>query len=207
MGGLINSAGNKSIKEEKPTLRILRSFPIFGKRTLMLYFPKSVGAGFSYLPLASLYDSHVSVAPVVGKAIEETVEHYEVRSSKRADAIIVMKTEAEAADVVRRLSAAIAPSRMKWFWWALGAVVLFVLLNSGGGGGGGAPSAPALSIHTPMVPRVAPAGASGPVTPAPSSVAPSAAAPSLPAPANMPTPKPADVNDPFGLKLAPEAAK
>lgn len=204
MGGLINSSGSKSMKEQKPTLRILRSFPIFGKRTLMLYFPKSVGAGFSYVPLRSLYDSHVSVGAVPGKVGEETVEHYEVRSSKRSEPIIVMKTEAEAVDVVRRLSAAIAPARMKFFWWALAAVVFYVLVSSVGGS---APSTPALSIYTPMAPRVGSASASGQVTQVPASIAPSPVAPGLPATSETPTTKPTDVNDPFGLKLAPEAAK
>lgn len=203
MSGLIKSTEKKLNKEEKSSLRILRGFPVFGKRTAVLYFPKSIGSSFSYFSIASLFDSKVGIYPVDFKEGETSVVYYEVRSSKREEPIIVMRTEAEAQDVVRRLSNAIAPAPMKWFWWVLGAIA-FVWIILPSGGSSSVASAPALSIHTPMLPRPSSA-ATGPVSQAPSPLpspvvtAPSAAAPDSAADKSI------DQNDPFGLKLAPES--
>lgn len=214
--GLISSAGSAKVKGDKSLLRITRSFPVFGKRTLMLYFPNSVGAGFAYVPLANLFDSRVfvkavpadvSLPSIIVEGVQSSEESqiFEVRSSKKNEPIIVMKTQEDAAEVVRRLSHAICPSHMKWVWAGLGALVLVIMLTPSGTS---VPMPAPLSIHTPIAPRL-PAPMVTPVpVPAikpPALQMPSSGASNFPAPANLPSPKPADPNDPFGLKITPES--
>lgn len=206
--GLISSAGGNKAKGDKPFLRITRSFPFFGRRTAMLYFPQSVGSGFSYLPLTLLVDSRVFVEPSM--ALDKNampgadlVQVFEVRSTTMKTPIIVMQTHEQAVDVVRRLSIAISPNRMKWVWGIL-AVLAFVAVFMPSGGG--TPALSPLSINTPIAPRATAPGVSmlpslmpkSPVvqTPAPAGI-------NFPAPANLPNQKPADPNDPFGLKITP----
>lgn len=231
--GLIKNSGTSGKKSAKSKvyLKIKRSFPFFGKKSVMIYSPDSAGAGFSYFLLETIFNSNVSVvpAPVAGLEPVEGAPpavvplQYEVRSNKLSDPILVMKDEQEANAVVEKLSKAISPDKWKWVPWAIGGVVLAWVLIPAPAPQGTGP----LSINTPMgvpgvarapvaVPQGIPQG-QGTLIPAPpgivarpinpasgASAAASAAPPKVfPAPAPMPSTT-KDPNDPFGLLINPD---
>lgn len=207
----------------KPTVKLQRSFKFLGKRSLILYFPNSVGSSFCYLPLSSIHDSRIFVRESVqeysrlselGSSDFESVDSkkisgdivFDVVSSKTSKPIISMRTEAEASEVIRLISNALAPSRRKFWTWVAGAALLYVVISSissglsSGYASAAKPSTvsqlpPQLSISTPMaVARVAPAAPStAPVEKEPAPVL------------NLPSAPIADESDPFGLQIGPSS--
>lgn len=205
----------------KPSVRVQRPFFFFGKKTAVLHFPASVGSALTLLPLESVRDSRIYVSDVPaltnGTPSPATAGVFAVMTSARPEPIMIMHTEAEAADVVKRLSGVIAPNRMKWIWAVLGIFVAYQAVGAIVRSPPPSTASPQLSIYTPMAPSAAAAPAR--VTPSAGGVlAQAGSAPEKPAldaatsagssatggGAQGASPV-ADQGDPFGLKLAPPA--
>lgn len=180
-------------KEQKSVVRVTRSFPFFGPRSVMLFFPRSVDSAFSVVTFAELKAARVYVERRSPAGSPETGEDvFDVKASHRAAPILTMRTDVDAKEVVQRLSDALAPNRMKRVWWTLGLLLAVWIIAT--------PDRPAstgprpLSIHTPITPAL----------PQPQLLPP--VAPSAAAQLAAPVPQAqVDQNDPFGLKIVPPA--
>lgn len=188
MSSLLSTIGQRLSKsDEAPLVRVSRSFPIFGSRSLIVYAPKGKGHGFFNLPLRQLENAFVSV--------EAEGEKFAVKASTVTHApIVVVDTLDEAQAIVRRLTQVLSPSRAKWFWIAAIVGLAYVVLTT--------PVSPPSAQRAQMQSYTAPSSS----TPryAPQIVTPQGVRPQAPAAAPQAPVATPDMNDPFGLKVAPK---
>lgn len=198
MSFLANLGHRLSKTETAPVVRASRSGLFFGERTVMVYVPQGKAAGLQLLPLRSLEGAQIR--------IEEQSNEFLVCSDVGTHRVIAtLQTQQEALAVLKGLSRAMAPSRGKWIWMALGVLLLAIVLS------------PAPSSRSPSL--VAPAVATRPALPTSaynfqaagagqggSRVVPQQGVSGMvQSAAPSPMPPQTDVNDPFGLKIAPAA--
>lgn len=188
MSSLLSTIGQRLSKsEEAPLVRVSRSFPVFGSRSLIVYAPKGKGHGFFNLPLRQLENAFVS--------IEQEGEKFAVKASTVSHApIVVVDTLEEAQTIVRRLTLVLSPSRAKWFWGAAFLALAYVVLTT--------PVSGSSSPRGQMQSYSGPSASTPRYTPqivTPQGVRPQAPAAAPQAPVATP-----DMNDPFGLKVAPK---
>lgn len=211
MSTLVTLATRLSKSDQAPVVRMTRSFPIVGSRSVLIHAPKAADAGFLFVSMASLTDARVFIQSSDGKHL--------VRSSKISEPIAEFSTQAEAAELVGLLAKAVAPRRGKWVLLAIAVAFGAALMSP-------MPSSNSYAGANPTVGSVLRPGAARPVQLPPQSrslqvpamtqpvaaagqqglVVPQLVVPqsSAQAPLAAATASQTDVNDPFGLKVTPK---
>lgn len=191
--------------EGQPVVRVSRSRALIGARSLTLYTPSAEGSGLHTLAMRQLENARVWIEPH-----GEGNTHHAVRVSTLPsnEPLVVTPTREQADEIVRQIFKAVSPSRKKYVWITLLALVGIVILTPKPNPVGVPPGA--LGAYNPQrnfAPQiVTPQGMAAALPPH------TATAPVVqPAPAAVPAPTPAqapatrtDVNDPFGLQITPK---
>ncbi|MGJ7523527.1 hypothetical protein ACSFA0_23805 [Variovorax sp. LT1P1] len=208
--GLLQTIRNRRDQANKAVIRTTRTFPLFGARLALLYFPGSVGKGFTTLSLADLKEASVRVSRLPGTSAGEqsSPDVYGIMVKQTAGAktgapvkeyaLLEMASATEAEEAVARLADLIVPRRLS-AWWLLPAAVAGLWLSAAGPGPA-VSTPPQLSIYTPLASsRVTAAPGQAAALPTPG------APPAAQTSAVTPTPQSAGKEsvDPFGIKFAP----